>query len=241
MKALLTLAALAGVLAVTACETTSEKSARLEAQGKRLAVEGKIDLRKSNQDLEVTGDYLLTDDYGSAVVLKVRNTSSKGQIDVPIQVDVKDAKGKSVYRNEEEGLEDGLLNLQIIAPNEETWWVNDQVLATGKPAKFDYEVGVSEKPYPARIPEIEVSSPKIEVDPTSGVNVTGTVVNKSSIEQDDLLLYAVATKGGRVVAAGRGLVPKLKTDGKKEPYNIFFIGDPKGAQIEVFATPTTFE
>ncbi|MFM9054741.1 MAG: hypothetical protein ACKOQ5_07855, partial [Solirubrobacterales bacterium] len=50
-------------------------------------------------------------------------------------------------------------------------------------------------------------SPAVEVDPTSGLKVAGTVVNKSSIEQVDLLLYAVATKGGKVVAAGRGLIP----------------------------------
>lgn len=241
MRWVLGLIGVAAALLVTACETTMEKSARLEAEGEKLAVEGKIELEKTNQDLEVTGDYLLTDDYGSAVVLRVKNRSTRGQIDVPIQVDVKDAKGKSVYRNEEEGLEDGLIHLQIIGPKEETWWVNDQVLATGKPARFSYKVGVPEKAYPGSVPEIEVSKPEIDVDPTSGVNVTGTVVNKSSIEQVDLLLYAVATKGSKVVAAGRGLIPKLKTDGKGEAYNIFFIGDPKGAKIEVFATPTTFK
>lgn len=237
----MTLGLIGLVLLVGGCKTTMEKSAELEAQGEKLAVEGKIELKKTNRDLQVTDDFLLNDQYGSAVVLRVKNKSTIGQVDVPIQVDVKDAKGKSVYRNDTEGLEDGLIHLQIIGPKEETWWVNDQVLATGEPVSFDYEVGVPDGPYPAKIPEIEVSNPKLEVDPTSGLKVGGTVVNKSSIEQDDLLLYAVATKGGKVVAAGRGLIPKLKTDGKKVAYNIFFIGDPKGAEVEVFATPTTFE
>lgn len=240
MRRLLSLLGVIAVLFATACETTREKSARLEAQGQKLAVEGKIELKQTNRDLQVTDDFLLTDQYGSAVVLRVKNKAAKGQVDVPIQVDVKDAKGKSVYKNDTEGLEDGLIHLQIIGPKEETWWVNDQVLATGKPASFNYEVGVPDGQYPAKVPEIQVSKPKLEVDPTSGLKVAGTVVNKSSIEQVDLLLYAVATKGGKVVAAGRGLIPKLKTDGKGEAYNIFFIGDPKGAEIEVFATPTTF-
>ncbi len=226
---------------LAACETTQEKSARLEAQGTELAKEGKIELSRTNQSIEILDRYVLTDQYGSAVVLKVRNKSGQGQIDVPIQIDVKDAKGKSVYRNDQEGLEDGLINLQIVEPSQTTWWVNDQVLASGKPAKVEAQVGESEVRYPAKVPEIEVSKPTIEVDPTSGVNVSGTAVNKSAIEQVDMLLYAVAVKGGKVVAAGRGLIPKLKTDGKKAPYNIFFIGDPKGAQIEVFATPNTFE
>jgi len=228
------------VTALAACESTQEKSAKLEAAGEESAVEGKVELKKANRDLEVTGEYLLTDQYGSAVVLEIRNKAAKGHVSVPIQVNVKDVKGKSVYRNDEEGYEDGLLNLQMIGPKETTWWVNDQVLTTGKPAKFDYEIGPPGKAYPSKVPEVEVSKPRLENDPTSGIFVTGTVVNKSAIEQVEMLLYAVAVKNGAVVAAGRGLIPKLKTDGKKTPYNIFFIGNPKGAKIEVFATPDTF-
>ncbi len=124
---------------------------------------------------------------------------------------------------------------------EETWWVNDQVLITQKAKSADVTIGKSEESFPRDIPEIEVSEPTLEVDPVSGINVTGEVVNKSQVEQIDLLIYAVATKGGKVVAAGRGLIPKLKTDGKPEFYNVYFIGDPRGADIEVFAPPSTFE
>jgi hypothetical protein len=232
---------LAVVAFASGCETTQEKSAKLEVTGQEAATEGKIELKRTNRDLEVVDEQLLTDQYGSAVVLKVRNRSDKGQVSVPVQIDVKDRKGKSVFRNDQEGLEDGLLNLQIIGPGETTWWVNDQVLATGKPAKFDYELGPPAGKYPGKVPEIVVSKPKLENDPTSGIFVTGTVVNKSAIEQESLLLYAVAVKSGRVVAAGRGGIPKLKANGKKTPYNIFFIGNPKSAKLEVFATPTTLE
>lgn len=227
-------------LLLVACETTQEKSARLEAQGVDLRAEKKVELKRTNRDLEVTGQYLLTDQYGSAVVLRIRNTSSKGQVSVPIQVDVRDAKGKSVYRNDQEGYEDGLLNLQMIGPNETTWWVNDQVLATGRPASFKYEIGTPAGVYPDKVPEVEVSKPRIEIDPTSGIFATGTAVNKSAIDQEEMLLYAVAVKNGKVVAAGRGQIPNLRADGKKLTYNIFFIGDPKGAKVEVFATPDTF-
>lgn len=240
-RALLVAAVFAVPLLLGACETTQEKSARLEAKGARIGVEGKVELKRTNQDLEVTDKYLLTDQYGSAVILRIENRSSEGQVGVPIQIDVKDAKGKSVYRNDEEGYEDGLLNLQMIGPKEKTWWVNDQVLATRKPASFNYEIGVSEKDYPAKPPEVEVSEPKLEVDPTSGIFVTGTAVNKSAIDQEEMLLYAVAVDRGRVVAAGRGLIPRLRADSKKVTYNIFFIGDPRGAKIDVFATPDTFE
>jgi hypothetical protein len=223
------------------CESTQEKSAKLEAQGASLAKVEKIKIGAANQAIEVTDKTLLTDQYGTALVVRVKNTSPEGQIDVPIAVNVKNAKGKSIYKNNIEGLEHGLVKIPMVMGQEETWWVNDQVLITQKAKSADVTIGKSEESFPRDIPEIEVSEPTLEVDPVSGINVTGEVVNKSQVEQIDLLIYAVATKGGKVVAAGRGLIPKLKTDGKPEFYNVYFIGDPRGADIEVFAPPSTFD
>ena len=53
-----------------------------------------------------------------------------------------------------------------------------------------------------------------------------------------LLLYAVAREGDRVVAAGRGAIEQLKAEPKPLPYNIYFIGDPRGADVTVTAFPT---
>ncbi len=53
------------------------------------------------------------------------------------------------------------------------------------------------------------------------------IKNNTSAEQDALLLFAVARKGGKVVAAGRGGVKKVRTD-KPASYHVFFIGDPPG-------------
>jgi hypothetical protein len=223
------------------CESTQEKSAKLEAEGASLAKVEKIRIGAANQAIEVTDKTLLTDQYGTALVVRMKNASPETQADVPIAVNVKNAKGKSIYRNDTEGLEHGLIKIPMVMGQEETWWVNDQVLITEKAASADVTIGKSDAPAPRDIPEIGVSEPKLEIDPVSGINVTGEVVNKSQVEQIDLLVYAVATKGGKVVAAGRGLIPKLKTDGKPEFYNVYFIGDPRGADIEVFAPPSDFE
>lgn len=222
------------------CQSTQEKSAVLEAQGGEIAKVEKISIGAANQSVKVTGQTLLTDQYGSAIVLGLKNSSPKPQVDVPIGLVVKNAKGKSIYRNNTEGLQDGLIQIPIIEGSSEGWYVNDQVLVTQKPASADVTIGKPEAQSPAKIPEIEVTPPVLASD-SSGPNVTGKVTNKSDVEQIDLLLYAVATKGGKVVAAGRGLIPKLKADGKPEFYRIYFIGDPKNADIEVVATPSTFE
>ena len=55
-----------------------------------------------------------------------------------------------------------------------------------------------------------------------------------------LFVYAVAKKGAKVVAAGRGAVELIKP-GKTKRYTIFFIGDPRGAQITLSAPPTVLK
>lgn len=231
---------LAGAL-IAGCETTQEKSAKLEAQGAEIAKVEKIKIGAANQSIDITQQTLLTDQYGSALVLRLKNSSPKPQVDVPLGVVVKNDKGKAIYKNDIQGLEDGLIKIPFIEGSSDGWWVNDQVLVTQKPKSADVTIGNPEAGSPASIPEIEVSPPTLEVDPVSGMNVTGEVTNRSAIEQVDMLLFAVATRGGKVVAAGRGLIPKLKTDGKPEFYRIYFIGDPKNADIEVVAMPSTFE
>ena len=57
-------------------------------------------------------------------------------------------------------------------------------------------------------------------------------------DQERLLLYAVATEGGEVVAAGRGAIEQIKAERKPLPYNIYFIGDPRGAERHRDQFPT---
>ncbi len=50
-------------------------------------------------------------------------------------------------------------------------------------------------------------------------------------------LYGVAMKGDEIVAAGRGLIDRLRTSA--EPgYRIFTVGDPEGAELSVTPSPT---
>jgi hypothetical protein len=118
--------------------------------------------------------------------------------------------------------------------------VNDQILATGKPKTVDVKVGVTQDTLPPNAPQLEASPPKLEVDPVSGVEASGTVTNHSPIQQVKVTLFAVARKGDQIVAAGRGGIKVIKGNGDR-PYHIFFIGNPKGADITVTVPATTFE
>jgi hypothetical protein len=234
--------AVLGLLAVTGlggCESTQSRSAELEKEGESaLAVDAGLKIKKESGDVKVTFSTLLTDSYGSAVVVSLHNSSDRNLVDVPILIDVLDAKGKSVYRNDIPGIEPALAAVPYIPAGGDAQWVNDQVQASGRPKSVKVKVGAGSDSYSGPLPEIEVSSPTIEGDPVSGIEATGTVVNRTGEDQERLLLYAIGTKGGQVVAAGRGAIEHLKGTTKPLHYDIFFIGDPTGADVEVTQYPT---
>jgi hypothetical protein len=59
------------------------------------------------------------------------------------------------------------------------------------------------------------------------------------VAQHHLVVFAVARKGGRIVASGRAVLPEVPP-GASVPFQVYFVGDPSGAQIETSAPATTF-
>lgn len=235
-----TLLAGTAALGLVACQSTQDKSAELAKTGKTLLFKEKgLTVGKESQDVKVIGSAVLSDRNGAAVVITVKNEGTQDLRDVPISIDVLDKKGKSVFKNNLPGLEQALAAIPLIKAGQTEDWVNDQVLATGTPASVKAEIGASSETFsPDALPRLDIEAPKLTNDPVSGVQAEGAVVNKSGKEQRNLLLYAVARKGDKVVAAGRGLIGRLKASTKPVNYHIFFIGDPKGAQVDVTSSPT---
>jgi len=230
--------ALAGIaLVATGCESTQDKSAKIAAELGPVKQEKGLKISKESKEVKVVETTLLSDEVGTAVAVELRNESGVDLIDVPIAIDVLDAKGKSVYTNTIPGIEPALAAMPFLGAGEEAVWVNDQVLAAGKPAKVEVRVGASDAGFSGKQPAISVSEPKLEGDPYTGVAAGGNVVNESGEDLVRLLLYGVAREGDRIVAAGRGAIEPLKADGKKAPYNIYFIGDPRGAEVTVTEFP----
>jgi hypothetical protein len=223
---------------LAACQSTQDRSAELEAEGAtKLLSESGVEIKKESTEVKATSTSLLSDANGSAVVVDLHNSSNEDLVDVPILVEALDAKGKSVYGNDIPGIEPALATVPYIPAGGDVEWVNDQVLASAEPKSVKVKIGASSDSYSGDIPDIEVSKPTIEGDPSSGIEATGTVVNRTGEDQGRLLLYAVGRKGGKVVAAGRGAIEHLKAGTKPLHYDIFFIGDPKGADLEVTQYP----
>lgn len=220
-------------LALAGCESTQDKSAKIAAELGPVAREKGLRIGERNKEVKVLSSTLLDDANGTAVVVVLHSDSSQGLADVPLLIDVSDAKGRSVYRNDIPGIEPALASVPFIGADADAVWVNDQVLATGRPAKVEVTVGAGGEPAPGTGPQVSVSEPKLEGDPYAGVDAGGEVVNESGADIERLLLYAIARQGGKVVAAGRGAIEPLKDKPKPVPYNIFFIGDPRGTEVTI--------
>lgn len=235
-------AVVVGAAGLSACESSQDKSARLAKAGAHKAELQTVSAGAKNPDVEVLGTTVLTNkDGGKAVVVELEDTGAP-QAAVPIQIDAKDAKGASVYKNNLEGLQVSLQQMAYLAKSQKTFWVHDQVVSVDAPKSVAVQVGkATAVPPGGTIPDIRLVGTKLATDST-GLVATGQVQNRSKIAQKNLPIYAVATKHGKVVAAGRAIIERLDPEPQKKPtiFRIYFIGNPEGAQLTVRAVPTTF-
>lgn len=223
-------------LLTAGCQSTQDKAAKLAASSSEAFDKRGLDVTKANPDVKVVKTWTLSDANGTAVAVRLRNTSQRRLVGVPVEIDVENAKGASVFRNNAPGLESSLVKVPLLREGETLTWVNDQVTPAGKAAKTKAVVGVQESVLKPEAPRLTLQQIKRESD-AEGAVVTGFVMNKSDIDQRNVVIYAVATKGGEVVAAGRGQVPRVRPR-KRTRFNVFFIGDPSGGTLDL-AVPAT--
>jgi hypothetical protein len=223
-------------LALAACESTADKSARIGRQGSHLLAGEKSLKVRTNADVQVRRAVVVSSSGSVAVAVELRNRGSSAQADVPVLVDVRDRRGASLYRNDAGGLQPALQRIALLRPGRSAWWVNDQVLAQSTPRSVKVRVGAARRI--ARVPRVDLRQVRLDGD-AGGTFATGIVVNRSGALQRELPIFAVALRGSRVVAAGRALVPKLPATATPKPtrFRVFFVGDPRGARIVLTVAP----
>jgi hypothetical protein len=234
-----TVAALAA-LTLTGCETTAEKSAKLERQAKRVTLrqEKGLTIAHESASIEVVDASVLRSAERAAAVVTLKNRSSHAQREVPIAIAVKDVRGRTLFQNDEPGLERALVAIPSIPAHETVVWVDDQLPASGSPARVSARVGQAPA-VAGQLPELAVSGAKLSEDPANGTVAEGTVANRSKVTQSSLVLFALAHRAGKIVAAGRAVVPEL-APGAGAPFQASLVGDAHGASVQVLAPPASF-
>ena len=231
--------ALLALLALSGCESNEEKSAKLEkiAHSHVLARQSGLTVGAQNPAVKVVDAVAVHSENGTAVVVTLRNISSKPLRNAPIAIAVTGAGHAVVYQNNAPGLDSTLTSVPLLEPGAETVWVDDQVEASGTPTGVSARVG--QAPIAAGgLPQMKIQGVHNVEEPGSGITAEGTVVNHSTVAQQKLVVYAVARRAGRVVAAGRAVLQEVPA-GQSAPFQVFFIGDPQGAQLQMSAPPST--
>ena len=228
-------------LALAGCESNQERSARLEKAAQRqqratrqrtaLAQRG-VSITRPSTKVRVLAAAVVKGSEGSAAVVTLRNVSSTPLSNVPIQIDVKNARGASIYTNSVPGLSATLASAALVPAHATLTWIDDQVQATGTPTSVLAKVGEGT---PVRAPTPHLSVTGVHV---AEGQAEGNVVNHSAVGQQELVVDAVSRRAGRVIAAGRAVLPAAPAGGST-PFQVFFVGNPAGGQLEVSAPATT--
>ncbi len=233
-------------LALTACESSQEENAKLERIAKREAAEAKrhgtvaprgLSITRQSTRVRVIATAVLHSSEGTAAVVTLLNVSGMTLRDIPIEITVRDASGAAIYTNDTPGLATALVSVPLLAAHGTVTWIDDQVQAASVPASVSARIGEGERVTRA-VPRLRIEAAHLAADSTSGVEAEGKLVNSSAVSQRELVVYATARRAGRIVAAGRALIPQAEP-GTSANFQVFFIGDPKGAQLEVSAPPST--
>ena len=228
-------------LALTGCETTAEKSARLERAAERsgggqFAQKG-LSIGRESRDVSVVSASVVHGSEGAAAVVRLRNTSPHALRAVPIAITVSDARGAKLFANDAPGLESTLVSVPSLPPHGELVWVDDQLPTNGAPVSVRARLGEAST-VAGSLPRLVVGSVHLVEDPTNGVGAAGTVGNRSGVAQRNVAVFVVAIRGSRVVAAGRAVLPEVAA-GATSSFQVFFVGDPRGARLQASAPPTT--
>jgi hypothetical protein len=224
-------------ISLAGCETTAEKSAKLEKAAKRVspAQQQGLSIAHESRVVKVQSATLVRGTEGTAAVLTLQNSSAKAIREVPISISLKDANGATVYTNATPGLAKTLTSLALLPAHGNGVWIDDQIPGTSAKS-LATKVGEGTTVSGAA-PRLTISETQLTKDPSGAATVEGAIKNSSSTAQSELIVYALARDGGRVVAAGRAVLASL-APGASAPFQAFFVGNPAGAHLQLSAPPT---
>jgi hypothetical protein len=220
----------------SACKSTEQESAKIGREAKQLASSpGALKLGAVNHAVRVSDVTLLSSSGRAAVAVRLTATSSRPQTNVPVLVNVTGPGGKSLYSNEGGGLEPSLQRMTVLRPHQSEWWVDDQVLTSQSASGVKVRVGTGSELRSVA----SAATVGVHLGQQGGVSVlSGNIVNRTARAATKVPIFAVALRGGHIVAAGRAIVSALPgRSGSSEPFQIFLVGNPAGASIQLTAVP----
>jgi hypothetical protein len=234
-RPVLVLALVALALPVTGCRSNEERSAELEhkalAAGHGNSSNEGVSIKVPSRFVHVVATAALTGKEADAVAITLRNEGPKALAGMPIEFAVLGAGGKQLYTNAAGGLAPSLERVPTIPAHGELTWVDDQVTLTSRVARVTARVGEGR---PSSAPPIAVSGVHT-VTEAGAEALEASITSPGPATYSELVVYASARRGGRVVAAGRAIVSSVPPHNAVAVPQIFLAGGAKGATLQVTA------
>ena len=219
---------LAGLLALTGCESTFDKAERArEAAGTIEQVTSADITQAAGITAEAEGVIASSDGFTAAVVVKITTQPGAALLWPQIQIDVLDASGQVIGTNNIPGALPTLIHVPSAPAGATSMYVNDQILISGVPASA--KVVIDGQPYAGELPKpLEATAPTIVDDPSLGKAWTTTVTNTTGVRQEEVIVQVAVRKNGKVVGAGTALIQGGLDPGAKADVTGYFIGSADG-------------
>jgi hypothetical protein len=239
-RALVVVGCAALTVTFAACESTESESAKIEREAAiaREHEPGALKLGAPNRSVRVSHTTLLSSGGRGALALRLSSSSARAQANVPVLLEIKGKAGKVLYSNQPGGTDPKLQRISLLRPHASAWWVNDQVLVNQPSTGVKVRVGTGSRVGSHGAPPPLVARKTHVVGRPGASTVSGELVNEGSRAQREVPVFAVALRGGKVVAAGRVLVARLAgRHGASARFQIPLVGDASRAKIELTAVP----
>jgi hypothetical protein len=230
-------------LALSGCQTTAQESAKLERVAKREEREAArraprgLSISRRSTKIKLLSATVLHSSEGDAVVLELLNRSPTALRNVPLEISIEDAQGRSLYTNTTPGLSGALTSASLVPAHSRVGWIDDQIQARGVPVRVTATIGEGAT-LPGAIPKLSVQGLHLAEEGGNNPGLEGTVLNSSAVAQQELIVDALGRQGGRIVAAGRAVLAQAPAHGASH-FQLFFIGQPRGAHLELSVHAST--
>jgi len=229
----------AGLL--SGCVTTQQVAARERLVDARIrASQYPLRVTGRNPDVRVARLSIVRARDGTAIVAELHNVSPRPLTDLPVLVGIRTPAGRKLALNRAANTDYFDTHVVAIASRDTVTWVfTDQRRLAIAGVPF-VEVGTTQlgQPQVENLPQIEVK-PAPGASAAAGQTRSVSVINLSGIPQYSLPVYAIATRRGRVLGAGRATVAHLGTH-SRERVLLTLLGSQSGAAVQLSALPTIF-
>jgi hypothetical protein len=227
--------------ALAGCVSTEQKAAWQHVEDARIiASQSATVVRRAGDQARVTRVSLLRGGSRLAIAVQLHNPAARAVNDLPISVGLSRGRTRSLL-NRAAGLSYFQTHVAVIPARSSITWLFETRSPRPSAGRVFAVVGNEARPaitVASQLPQIDAAV-KHTTHAAGRLRLRVQITNRSSIPQAELPVYALASSGDRLAAAGSATVGLLD-GGASTTVDLGLIGRAGNARIELEVLPTLF-